>query len=37
MRSGYLAAEAILNTVGESRKLVRPDLPTEGIARYLAQ
>ena len=36
MRSGYLAAEAILYTVGESRKLLRPDLPAEGLARYLA-
>jgi zeta-carotene desaturase len=37
VRSGYLAAEAILNTAGEIRKFVRPDLPTEGLARYLAQ
>ena len=37
VRSGYLAAETILNTAGEIPKFVRPDLPTEGLARYLAQ
>ena len=37
VRSGYLAAEAILNSVGEPRKIVRPDLPSEGIARLLTR
>jgi uncharacterized protein with NAD-binding domain and iron-sulfur cluster len=37
VRSGYLAAEAILSVVGERRKLVRPDLPAQGLARFLAQ
>jgi zeta-carotene desaturase len=37
VRSGYLAAEAILKAVGLRRKFVRPDLPTEGLASYWAQ
>jgi zeta-carotene desaturase len=36
VRSGYLAAEAILAAAGAPRKLVRPDLPPEGLARWLA-
>jgi squalene-associated FAD-dependent desaturase len=33
VRSGYLAAEAILSDAGMPRKLVQPDLPAEGFAR----
>ena len=34
VRSGYLAAEAILSDTGEPRKFLRPDLPTEGLSRF---
>ena len=33
VRSGYLAAEAILSDAGMPRKLLQPDLPAEGFAR----
>jgi squalene-associated FAD-dependent desaturase len=33
VRSGYLAAEAILSDAGTPRKLLQPDLPAEGLAR----
>jgi len=36
VRSGYLAAEAILSASGAHRQLVRPDLPAEGLSRWLA-
>jgi zeta-carotene desaturase len=36
VRSGYLAAEAILAAAGTVRRLVQPDLPAEGLARRLA-
>jgi squalene-associated FAD-dependent desaturase len=36
VRSGYLAAEAILAAVGAPRTLVRPDLLPQGLARWLA-
>jgi squalene-associated FAD-dependent desaturase len=36
VRSGYLAAEAILSDCGESKRLVKPDLPPEGFSRYWA-
>jgi zeta-carotene desaturase len=36
VRSGYLAAEAILTEAGAPRKLVRPDLPPQGLAKWLA-
>jgi len=36
VRSGYLAAEAILSACGTPRQLLRPDLPAEGLARWLA-
>jgi squalene-associated FAD-dependent desaturase len=36
VRSGYLAAEAILAAMGAPRRLVRPDLPSQGLARWLA-
>jgi zeta-carotene desaturase len=36
VRSGYRAAEALLETKGEPRKFVQPDLPVEGLARWLS-
>jgi len=36
VRSGYLAAEAILSASGAPRQLVRPDLPAEGLSKWLA-
>jgi squalene-associated FAD-dependent desaturase len=36
VRSGYLAAEAILSDAGELRKFLRPDLPAEGLSRFWA-
>jgi zeta-carotene desaturase len=36
VRSGYLAAEAILADAGAPRPILRPDLPAEGLARWLA-
>jgi zeta-carotene desaturase len=36
VRSGYLAAEAILSASGAPRQLIRPDLPAEGLSRWLA-
>jgi zeta-carotene desaturase len=35
VRSGYLAAEAILSDCGAPRKFLRPDLPVEGLLRSL--
>lgn len=37
VRSGYLAAEAILADAGRPQRLVRPDLPAEGLAALRAQ
>lgn len=37
VRSGYLAAEAILAADGSPRKLVQPDLPVEGFSRLWAR
>lgn len=37
VRSGYLAAEAILSDAGTPKKLLRPDLPVEGLARLWAR
>ena len=34
VRSGYLAAEAILSDCGEPRRLLKPDLPAEGLSRH---
>ena len=34
VRSGYLAAEAILSDCGERKRLVKPDLAAEGLTRY---
>jgi uncharacterized protein with NAD-binding domain and iron-sulfur cluster len=35
VRSGYLAAEAVLQRHGRPQKLLRPNLPAEGIGRLL--
>jgi squalene-associated FAD-dependent desaturase len=37
VRSGYLAAEALLDSFGESRKFLQPDLPFEGLSKYWAR
>jgi squalene-associated FAD-dependent desaturase len=37
VRSGYLAAEAILSDAGTPRKLLQPDLRAEGLARLWAR
>jgi len=37
VRSGYLAAEAILSDCGESKRLLKPDLPAEGLAGHWAR
>jgi squalene-associated FAD-dependent desaturase len=37
VRSGYLAAEAILSEAGTPRKFLQPDLPAEGLARLWAR
>jgi zeta-carotene desaturase len=37
VRSGYLAAEAILSDCGEPKRLLKPDLPVEGLTRYWAR
>ena len=36
VRSGYLAAEAVLASFGEPRKFLRPDLPLEGLSKRWA-
>jgi zeta-carotene desaturase len=36
VRSGYLAAEAILADLGAPRSVLQPDLPVEGLARFFA-
>ncbi len=36
VRGGYLAAEAILAADGQPQTLLRPDLPVEGISKWLA-
>jgi uncharacterized protein with NAD-binding domain and iron-sulfur cluster len=36
VRSGYLAAEAILAAAGAPARLLRPDLPSEGLSRWWA-
>jgi squalene-associated FAD-dependent desaturase len=33
VRSGYLAAEAVLSTAGEPQKFLRPDLPPDGLVK----
>jgi uncharacterized protein with NAD-binding domain and iron-sulfur cluster len=37
VRSGYLAAEAILSEAGLPHKIVRDELPAEGLARFWAR
>ncbi len=37
VRSGYLAAEAILSDCGDSGRLLKPDLPAEGLSEYWAR
>jgi zeta-carotene desaturase len=37
VRSGYLAAEALLSACGEPKRFVQPDLPAEGLARLLSR
>ena len=37
VRSGYLAAEAVLSARGEARKFLQPDLPFEGLSRFWAR
>jgi zeta-carotene desaturase len=37
VRSGYLAAEAILAATGEPRKFLQPDLPVAALNRWLAR
>ena len=37
VRSGYLAAEAILSDLGTPQKFLQPDLPTEGLSRLWAR
>jgi squalene-associated FAD-dependent desaturase len=37
VRSGYLAAEAVLSEIGAPRKFLRPDLPAEGLSRFWAR
>jgi len=37
VRSGYLAAEALLSACGEPQQFVLPDLPAEGLARLLSR
>jgi squalene-associated FAD-dependent desaturase len=34
VRSGYLAAEEVLRTAGRGQRLLCPDLPIEGLARF---
>jgi squalene-associated FAD-dependent desaturase len=36
VRSGYLAAEAVLAGFGEPRKFLQPDLPFEGLCKFWA-
>jgi squalene-associated FAD-dependent desaturase len=36
VRSGYLAAEAILSDCGDPQRLLQPDLPAEGVASHWA-
>jgi uncharacterized protein with NAD-binding domain and iron-sulfur cluster len=35
VRSGYLAAEGVLRRWGKSERIVVPDLPRQGLARWL--
>jgi zeta-carotene desaturase len=37
VRSGYLAAEALLAACGAAQNFLQPDLPAEGLARFLSR
>ena len=37
VRSGYLAAEALLTSAGQSQKFLQPDLPYEGLSKFWAK
>ena len=37
VRSGYLAAEAVLARLGRAQKFVQPDLPAEGLSNFWAR
>jgi squalene-associated FAD-dependent desaturase len=37
VRSGYLAAEALLAGIGEPRRFLQPDLPFEGLSKFWAK
>lgn len=37
VRSGYLAAEAVSKSVGQSRRFLKPDLPPAGLMRLLTR
>ena len=37
VRSGYLAAEAIMESLGERRKFIVPDLPARGLMKLLSK
>ena len=37
VRSGYMAAEALLSRLGPSRKFLQPDLPLEGFSKFWAR
>jgi zeta-carotene desaturase len=37
VRSGYLAAEALLNAAGQPQKFLQPDLPYEGMSKFWAR
>jgi zeta-carotene desaturase len=37
VRSGYLAAEALLSAAGEPKKFLQPDLPYEGLSKIWAR
>ncbi len=37
VRSGYLAAEALLESFGAPRKFLQPDLPFEGLSKFWAE
>jgi uncharacterized protein with NAD-binding domain and iron-sulfur cluster len=36
VRSGYLAAEAVLRVAGTPREFLQPDLPPDGLAGILS-
>jgi len=37
VRSGYLAAEAVLAALGRPRSVLQPDLPAEGLSGFWAR